>query len=111
MPIENPDVEVLIGINPTNGKKEIGFISQLCSGNEGSELWANQTGTEFFLYHTDEFYDENLNKRRNSMNMISPSKMERLVLWGTVYGVSPLSSEYTLTLTANLNEIGYIQSS
>jgi len=109
MPIENPDIEVLIGIDPTNGKKEIGFVSQLCGANEGSELWANQTGTEFFLYHTDEFYDEKLKERRNSMNMISPTKKERLVLWGTVYGLNPLSPEFTLTLTSNLNEIGYIQ--
>jgi len=105
MPIRNPQIEVLIGINPADGKKEISFASELCGTNEGSELWANQSGTEFFLYHSDEFYEEKLRERRNSMNMISPGKMERLVLWGTVYGVNTLDPEFTLTLKSNLNDI------
>ena len=106
MPIANPNIEILVGLDPETGDIQTRFTSSLCSSMEASEIWGKPDGSDFFLYHPDEFYDDKLRERRNSGNMLSPDSTSRLVLWGTVVG-SPegaFESRFTLIRRAALNE-------
>jgi hypothetical protein len=96
MPIGNPRIEILVGLDPKTGDIQTRVVSSLCSSMVGSELWGKPDGSDYFLYHQDEFYDKRLRERRNSGNMLSPDGKSRLILWGAVWSVGTFESRFTL---------------
>ena len=104
MPKVSTTVEVVTLYHKLSGE----FVTELVSAYACEpfiELWQGRTTGRFFIYHHDFcFYDEKLQWRRKTGNMISPRKpRERLAFVGCVYGGSYYCrKEYTELSRAKL---------
>ena len=99
MPIEDPEIQVVSVLDKDTGLVSTYFLSSACNNNEPSELWLDLKREQFWLYHTDEYYNERLRKRRNAGIMISQREpRNRLVQIGVVHGVLPLDPTASLVL-------------
>ena len=74
------------------------FISDLAPANSALDLFADESGENYFLYSQDSYNNEALRAHRNNNNMISPiNKSKRLLLIGPVWGAPTYNiSEYIL---------------
>jgi len=99
MPIEDPEIQVVSVLDKDTCLVSTYFLSSACNNNEPSELWLDLKREQFWLYHTDEYYNERLRKRRNAGIMISQREpRNRLVQIGVVHGVLPLDPTASLVL-------------
>jgi hypothetical protein len=88
VPIIDPQLDVVVLLDPSTGEREMVFVSPAAGTNEASELWWESGTAHYVLYHADEYYDERLRSGREAGQMLSPrDRTRRLVHVGMVYGV------------------------
>ena len=103
MPVVDPEIEVVVSVDPSSGRPAITFLSPLCGGDTASELWVEAGGGHFILYQLDEYYDDGLRQRREQGNMLSPvSAGRRLLLVGSVFGVASFAAANTQVIARTL---------
>lgn len=85
------EITVLTLLNTASQIVETHFVSAECGSNESSELWIGSATGMFVVVDPGLYYDEKLQQRRNSGNMLSPwQPVERLSLVGQVWS-TPVS--------------------
>jgi hypothetical protein len=103
VPDTNPEIDVVLVLNPVTGETRVVFESPRAGSNEASELWWETGTANYFLYHPDEFYDVTLRQRRNSNGMCSPNENRRLILVGQVWGAPTYGDAFIVVACTRLS--------
>jgi hypothetical protein len=87
VPEINSVIDVVVVLDPQSGATQVFFESPTAGANNASELWWDAKSPNYFLFHSNEFYDNGLRQRRNANLMYSPiDPTHRLFFVGLVWG-------------------------